>query len=133
MDRNRLQVAVVLSIIGLVLTVVALIDPLEGGLALLIAIGLAVGARALSRMPIPRLELIGLIAAVGVAVVTIAILLLSAPGAGADEPGQAANPLIGGAALNWVYRLTVAVAIAGAAQYTVRLVRRLRGARIDAP
>lgn len=37
--------------------------------------------------------------------------------------------LIGGAVLNWVYRLTVAVAIAGAVQYAARLVRRLRGAR----
>lgn len=129
MDRNRLRIAVVLSIIGLALTVIALIDPLEGGLALLVAIGLAVAARALSRMPIPRLELVGLIAAVAVAVVTIAILLVTEAGAGAGDPGEAANPLIGGAVLNWVYRLTVAVAIAGAVQYAARLVRRLRGAR----
>jgi hypothetical protein len=53
--RSRLVVSLILGIIALPVIFVGLIDPLEGGLALLVAVGLGVAVRLLSGVPLPRL------------------------------------------------------------------------------
>ncbi|SFI58758.1 MULTISPECIES: hypothetical protein [Microbacterium] len=59
----------------------------------------------------------------GATILTLAVFATSA------EPvdGTVANPLAGGVvALLWVYRVAVLVAVAGAVEYLVRLVRAVR-------
>jgi hypothetical protein len=132
MNASRRWTAVVLGAVALALTIVALIDPLEGGLALLAAVIVTLVVRLVSRVPIPRLEIIGMVASVTIAIVTVGLLAIAGNGidatatVGADAV-QAGNPLGGGGiALIWIYRAAVIVAIAGAVQYLVRLVQLVR-------
>ncbi|MDR7233964.1 hypothetical protein [Agrococcus sp. BE272] len=123
--RTRRIVAVVLGVLALPLLVLGLIDPLEGGLALLAAVALLALARVLSGEPVPRLLWIPIVVALALGVLLLAALALVPPPAEVD--GSVGNPLGGGAAAGvWVYRAAVLVAIAGGVVYAVRIVRAAR-------
>lgn len=109
-----------------ILLVVGLIDPLEGGLALLGAIALLIVVRLLSRVvAIPKLAWIPVAIAAALGVTVMSLAVFATPAAPVD--GAVADPLAGGAlALLWVYRVAVLIAVAGAVQYLVGLARAVR-------
>jgi hypothetical protein len=122
--RTRRIIAIVLAVLTIPLLVFGLIDPLEGGIALLIAIALGAVVWALARVPLPKLLWISLIATVAVGALTLGLAILNL-----EEPngtGTAANPMLPLAALNWVWRAGVLVVLAGAVLYVVRLFRSLK-------
>lgn len=123
--RTRLITAVVLAVLSLPLLIIA---PLEGSVALAVALALLVGARLLSRVPAPRLLWIAAGVSVALAVVLLAILLLNRPETSADGP--VANPLADVIVLVWAFRLAMLTTAAGAVLYLVRLVRALRAAPV---
>ncbi|HEX6954914.1 MAG TPA: hypothetical protein VF156_08550 [Agromyces sp.] len=129
--RTRRIVAVVLAVITVPLLVFGLIDPLEGGIALLVAILLGVVVWALARVPVPRLLWISLIATVAIGALTLGLAFLDVEDASGS--GTAANPMLPLAALLWVWRAGVLVVLAGAILYIVRLVRSLRASRAATP
>jgi hypothetical protein len=123
--RTRRIIAIVLAIIALPVLVVGLIDPLEGGLALLAGIALGVAVWALSRVPLPKLLWISLIATVALGALTLGLALVLAPQE--SGPGAGGNPIAGGLiVLLWAWRAGVVVVLAGAILYVVRLFRSLR-------
>lgn len=125
MSDFRRWTAMVLAAVALPLMIMSLIDPLEGSIPLLAAVMLTVIVRLMSRVPIPRLELSGMIASVAMAAVTLIVLATTSASVSAS-PDRVENPLGGWAlALLWVYRAAVLLAVAGAVQYLVRLVRVL--------
>lgn len=116
-------------IIGLVLAgltvplfLLGLIDPLEGGLAMLAAGGLLLVTWLVSRIPVPRLEWIAWTATTSLAVVTVAIASALWSQGVTQQQGLAwwMWGLIG------VYSIGVLATLAGAVQYVVRHVRTLR-------
>lgn len=128
--RTRRIIAAVLKFIALPLLVLGLIEPLEGGIALLAAIvvGLAVGA--LSRVRLPALLWISLLATVAVGVLTIGLAIIENPPG--TMGGTAGNPVFPLIALVWVWRAGVIIVAAGAVLYIVRLFRALRASSTSA-
>lgn len=123
--RTRLIVAILLAIVALPLVFVGLIDPLEGGIALLAAIGLGVAARLLSRVPFPKLAWIPMITAVAIGVLTLALAIVPEPVVTGDTVSR--GPLWAVViALLWAYRVAVVVTLVGAVMYVVRLIRTAR-------
>ncbi|NYE19625.1 hypothetical protein [Microbacterium immunditiarum] len=125
--RTRRIVAIVVVIAAVPLVILGLIDPLEGGLALLGAIVLVFVAWLLSRVPVPRLAWIAAAATVLVGAVTIAIAIAVFSPGSPPTTGTVAAP--GGGLLvplNWVWRVGVLVTLAGAVLYIVRLFQSLR-------
>lgn len=123
--RTRRIVAIVLAFIALPLLVLGLIDPLEGGIALLAGITLGVAVWALSRVPLPKLLWISLIATVALGAITLGLAIVFAPQE--SGPGAAGNPIAGGViGLLWLWRAGVVVILAGAIVYLVRLFTSLR-------
>jgi hypothetical protein len=122
--RTRRIIAIVLAVVTVPLLVFGLIDPLEGGIALLVAIALGAVVWALARVPLPKLLWISLIATVAIGALTLGLAIFNL-----EEPngtGTAANPMLPLAALNWVWRAGVLVVLAGTVLYIVRLFRSLR-------
>lgn len=122
--RTRRIIAIVVAMVTVPLLVFGLIDPLEGGIALLVAIVLGVVVWALARVPLPRLLWISLIATVAIGALTLGLAILELDGD--TGSGTAANPMLPLAALLWVWRAGVLVVLAGAVLYIVRLFRSLR-------
>lgn len=130
--RTRRIIAIVVAIAAVPLVVLGLIDPLEGGIALLGAIVLGLIAWLLSRVPVPRLAWIAAAATVVVGAVTIALAVADIPIDPQPTTGTVGAP--GGiplAALNWVWRVGVLVTLAGTVLYIVRLFQSLRTAPAD--
>ena len=127
--RTRRIIAIVLAVITVPLLVFGLIDPLEGGIALLVAIALGVVVWVLARVPLPRLLWISLIATVAIGALTLGLAIFEIEGASGSGSGTAANPMLPLAALLWVWRAGVLVVLAGAILYIVRLFRSLKEAR----
>jgi hypothetical protein len=127
---SRLVVSLILGIIALPVIFVGLIDPLEGGLALLVAVGLGVAVRLLSGVPLPRLAWISMLATVGVGILVLVLVIFAVPSETVQEVGPevtAPNPLNAGARiLLWVYRLGVLLVFAGGVAYLVRIAQALR-------
>jgi hypothetical protein len=127
---SRLVVSLILGIIALPVIFVGLIDPLEGGLALLVAVGLGVAVRLLSGVPLPRLAWISMLATVGVGILVLVLVIFAVPSETVQEVGPevtAPNPLNAGARiLLWVYRLGVLLVLAGGVAYLVRIAQALR-------
>lgn len=121
--RTRRIVAIVLAFLALPLLVFGLIDPLEGGIALLIAIGVGVVVWALARVPLPKLLWIPLIATVALGAITLGIGILALPETAG--PDTATNPALPVIVLVWLWRIGVLVVLAGAILYIVRLFRSL--------
>jgi hypothetical protein len=123
--KTRKVIAVVLAVLAMPILLLGLIDPLEGGIALLGAIALAIVVRLLSRVRIPKLAWISMLATVAVGVITIVIAITAVPPAG--RSGQVMSPISGATILLlWVYRVGVVVTLVGAVIYLVRLFRSLR-------
>ena len=127
---SRLVVSLILGIIALPVIFVGFIDPLEGGLALLVAVGLGVAVRLLSGVPLPRLAWISILATVGVGILVLVLIIFAVPSETVQEVGPevtAPNPLNAGARiLLWVYRLGVLLVLAGGVAYLVRIAQALR-------
>ncbi len=132
--RARSIIAIVVAVAALPLVVLGLIDPLEGGIALLGAIALGLITLLLSRVPVPALAWIAAAATVAIGAITVAIAIAGMP----NDPQPAADtmtsPLRGLLlALNWVWRVGVLVTLAGAVLYLVRLFQGLRPTAAAAP
>lgn len=128
--RSRLVASLILGIITLPVIVIGLIDPLEGGLALLVAVGLGVAVRLLSGVPLPRLAWISMLATVGVGILVLVLVIFAVPSETVQEVGPEAtapNPLNAGARiLLWIYRLGVLLVLAGGVVYLMRIAQALR-------
>lgn len=127
--RTRRIIAIVLAFITLPLLVFGLIDPLEGGIALLAAIVLGVVVWALARVPLPKLLWISLIVTAALGALTLGLAIF-----GADEGaggGTAANPIFPLIPLLWLWRVGVLVVLAGAVLYLVRLFKSLRTSELE--
>ena len=129
--RPRLIASLILGIITLPVLFLGLIDPLEGGIALLVALGLGVLVRLLSGVPVPRLAWIAMLVTIAVGIIALALAITGMPAETVQEVGPEAtapNPLNAGVRiLVWVYRLGVLVVFIGAVIYLVRIARALRG------
>ena len=123
--RTRLVVGAVAGVVAALLLVFGLIDPLEGGIALVAATVILLVVRLTTRVPVPRLLWIPVTVAIALGVSILALVVFSNPPEGTTS--AVPNPLNGAViALLWVYRLAVLVAIAGAVQYLIRLIRAAR-------
>ena len=120
--RLRRFSAIVLAALTLPVLMFGLIDPLEGGIALLVAAGLVAATWWLSKIGIPRLEWASWTAAIvfGVVAIAWAVTLWSpaerATGQGISMPW----PLL---ALLIAYELAVVSTLVGGVVYLVRLIR----------
>jgi len=124
--RARQVIGLVLVIIALPLVVVGLIDPLEGGIALLAGLLLGLIAWLVSRVPVPTFTWISLAATIAVGALTL-ILAVTLPPIEMG-PDMAANPVTGRwylATMNWVWRLGVLACFAGAIWYLAKIVQAL--------
>ena len=124
--RARQVIGLVLVIIALPLVVIGLIDPLEGGIALLADLLLGLVAWLVSRVPVPTFTWISLAATLAFGALTLVLALTLPPVE--MGPDMAANPVMGRwylAALNWVWRIGVLVTFAGGIWYVVRIVQSL--------
>ena len=125
----RRWIAVVLAILAVPLLVLGLIDPLEGGIALLAVVVLGIIVWLLSRVRPPKLAWIALLATVAIGAITLGIAIAMIPPGGTPEGAAevtVANPFRWLFALNWVYRLGVVVTAVGWVMWIVRLIRAAR-------
>ncbi len=122
--RTRRIIACVVATATVLVLLPGLIDPVEGGLALLAAGVLILVTRAVGRMSVPRLEWISWLAAVAVGAIAIGVALLYPE---AERPGGeglfALPPVL--IALVLVYEAAVLSTIGGAVLYVVRIARSL--------
>ena len=124
--RARLVVGLVLAILDLPILFVGLIDPLEGGIALIFGLIIGVVVWAVTRVPVPRFTWISLAATMLVGALTL-ILVLTLPPLETNEGVM--NPVVGYlpvSALNWVWRIGVLVTLGGAIWYVSRIVHAMR-------
>ena len=115
-------IGLVLAVLTVPLVLIGLIDPLEGGLAMLVAGALVLATWLVSRIPVPRLEWIAWTATTSLAVVTVAIASVLWNQGITQTQGLSwwMWALIG------VYTIGVLATLAGGVQYVVRHVRALR-------
>ena len=78
--RPRLIAGLVLGVLALPIVFLGLIDPLEGGLALLLALTIGVVVRLLSGVPVPRLAWISMVATLAIGVLALALAIAGMPG-----------------------------------------------------
>ena len=115
-----------LVIVAMPFVFIGLIDPLEGGIALIAGLLLGLVAWLVSRVPVPVFTWVSLAATLAVGAVTLVLAVTLPPIE--MGPDMAANPVTGRwylAALNWVWRFGVLVTLAGAIWYVVRIVQAL--------
>jgi len=127
--RIRHIAAGVVAAMALPVLALGLIDPLEGGMALLVAGALVLGTWLISRVPVPRLEWIAWLVAIVVGVLTIALAVtLPEESRSTGEGGLLSlSPwLIAGLVS---YETAVLATIAGGVQYVVRLIRAVAASR----
>ena len=120
----RRVVGLVLSILTFPVLALGIFDPMEGGLAMLVAGVLILATWLVSRVPVPRLEWIGWVATVGIGAMAIgfAVLLWNA---GVTGPGGTGMPwwLV---ALIVGYEIGVVVTFAGGIWNLVRHIKVVR-------
>ena len=118
----RHVIGLVLAVLTVPLVVIGLIDPLEGGVAMLVAGALVLVTWLVSRIPVPRLEWIAWTATTTLAVITVGIASVLWNQGITQTQGLAwwMWGLIG------VYTIGVLATLAGSIQYIVRHVRALR-------
>ena len=124
--RARQVIGLVLVILALPLVVIGLIDPLEGGIALLAGLLLGLVAWLVSRVPVPTFTWISLAATLAIGALTLVLALTLPPVE--MGPDMAANPVMGRwylAAMNWVWRIGVLTTFAGGIWYVVRIAQSL--------
>ena len=129
--RPRLIASLILGIIALPVIVVGLIDPLEGGLALLVALGLAIAVRLLSGVPVPRLAWVSFAATLAVGALALVLAVIGMPSDVGQQVGPdvtTPNPVNAGVRiLVWVYRIGVLVLLVGGVGDLVRIALAVRG------
>lgn len=123
--HGRAIVGLIVAVLTIPLLILGLIDPLEGGVALLAAAILIAGTRLVSKVPIPRLEWISWLVAmlVGIAAIAWAMLERAAQN---QAPGGIEGLPIGVIVMLVIYEIAVVVTVAGGVQYVVRLARSVR-------
>lgn len=137
---TRLTWAAIASIVMIPLLAIGWIDPLEGLPALVLGIGLAVTARLLSRVRIPKFTWIPFVVVAALMIATLTLVIVQGSQMMADQRGNdtVSNPMAGelvfgglpiGTVMLWLERLAVLVMVAGLIYYTVLLIRALRSAR----
>lgn len=124
----KIIVAAVLGWLAVPFTVLGLIDPLEGGVALLVALAIYGLVYWLSRQRPPRLLWWPFAAAVVIGVVAVTIAIFQGPmGEQVESPAAAAtNPLLANAVLRVLmvlYRVADALAIVGSGYYAIQLTK----------
>lgn len=122
--RARRIIGAVIACVMVLVLVPGLIDPLEGGIALLLGGILAGFAWILGRTPLPRLGWISWLAAVGVGVLAIAIAVLTDPGTRAQEGLAGLPPIL--LLLLAGYEAAVLLTIAGGVRYAIACIQRAR-------
>jgi hypothetical protein len=129
----------VLAVVALPLIFVGLIDPLEGGIALVAGALLGLGAWLVSRVPVPKFTWISVAISGGLGVLTLlAAVVLRDPVSVDSVTGEATatNPFATvpvAIILLWLYRLSVLVTLAGGIFYVVRIARAIAGVDDSAP
>ena len=116
-------IGLVLAVLTIPLFLLGLIDPVEGGVALLVAGALLLGTWLVSRIPVPRLEWIAWTATVSLAVVTVAIASVLWT-QGITGPGRELAWWMW--ALIGAYEIGVLATLGGGIQYLVRHAKALR-------
>jgi len=126
--KVRLGFAFGLAIIAVPVVFIGLIDPLEGGVALLAAFLIGVAVRLLARVRVPRVLWISLTSTAIIGVVVLAIALLGSPqNQTVSQDVTAANPGIPvSVVLMWIYRAGVVATLVGTLIYIARLGKALR-------
>ena len=115
--HTRLVIGLVLSVLTMPVLLLGLMDPVEGGMAMLVAGVLILATFAVSRVPVPRLEWIPWVAAL----IAGASALAAVPQYWPNDP----YPWwVWGLVV--VYELAVAVTVSGGVVYLVRHARALR-------
>ena len=131
--KGRRITGLVLAVCALPLLFLGLIDPLEGGIALVLGAVLGLGAWLASRVPVPKFTWISLAVSAGVGVLTLlAAVVLRDPVSIDSTTGEATatNPFATvpiAIILLWLYRLSVLVTLAGGVYYVVRIARAIAG------
>ena len=131
--KTRRIIGLILVILALPLIFLGLIDPLEGGIALVAGAVLGLGAWLVSRVPVPKFTWISLAVSIGLGVLTLlAAVFLRDPASVDSATGEvtATNPFATvpiAVILLWLYRLSVLVTIAGGIYYVVRIARAITG------
>ena len=115
--HTRQVIGLVLSVLTVPVLLLGLIDPIEGGIAMLVAGALIVVTWAVSRVRVPRLEWIAWLTAVA----SGASALVAVPMYWPSTPYPFWVWLLVG-----LYEIAVAVTVAGGVVYVVRHVRRVR-------
>ena len=137
--KGRRITGLVLAVIAFPLLFLGLIDPLEGGIALVLGAVFGLGAWLVSRVPVPRFTWISLAVSVGIGVLTLLAALLLRDSVMIDSAtgeATATNPLATvpiATVLLWLYRLSVLVTLAGGIYYVVRLARAIARGERGAP
>lgn len=137
---TRLTWAAILSIVMIPLLAIGWIDPLEGLPALVLGIGLAVTARLLSRVRIPKFTWISFVIVGALMTTTLILVIVQGSLMMAEQQGgdTAANPMmnefvVGGLPIAmvmlWVSRFAVIGMVAGLIYFAVRVIRALKSAR----
>ena len=125
----RQAIGLVIAVITIPFLAIGLVDPLEGGVALIVAGALILVTRLVSRLPVPRVEWIAWTATVVVGMVTIAVAYVmwrdGTTGPGRDMPWGLGLLLV-------LYEVGVAATIIGGVIYVVRHVKALREAASNA-
>lgn len=104
----------ILAVVGTIALVPALIDPLEGGLILVIAALLLVIAGRIAEKPLPKLVWVPLVVAVLAGVVTLGIAIMV-------DPSRGSSVWVTMIAGNWLYRLAALVAFLGSAMFAFKM------------
>jgi hypothetical protein len=137
--KTRRIIGLVLAVLGLPLLFVGLIDPLEGGIALMLGALLGLAAWLVSRVPVPKFTWISFLVSIGLGILTLlAAVILRDPVAIDSATGEATatNPFATvpiAIILLWLYRLSVLVTLAGGIYYVVRIARATAGVEEGAP
>lgn len=120
--RGRLITASVLGIAAIPCALLGLIDPIEGGLALIGGAVLVASAWLLARQPVPRLAWIPWTIAMssGVVAITIALASWPPPASGNRDLWSLGPVLLTTIA---VYEISVLVVVVGTIIYAARLVK----------
>ena len=124
--RARQVIGLVLVILDLPVLFIGLIDPLEGGIALLFGLIVGVAARLVSSVPVPRFSWIAIASTFAVGILALVIAIFTPP---VETVEGVANPVLANTALRilvWVYRLGVLATLAGAVWYAARIVQAMR-------
>ena len=124
--RARQIIGLVLVILDLPLLFVGLIDPLEGGIALVFGLLVGFAARLVSSVPVPRFSWIAIASTFAVGILALVIAIFTPP---VETVEGVANPVLANTALRilvWVYRLGVLATLAGAVWYAVRIAQAMR-------